>query len=117
MAVARAARVTTDFPRGVADGVIDVGRGGAQANVIIFANDGSIMNPIGRLWIKVVALIEPVTCSAVPFKLIANVRPTRMPANPRAPKAIRVRPVCDSTKEPAVAAKVAAETRQRLRNG
>ena len=37
---------------------IDVGRSGAQANVIIFANDGSIMNPIGRLWIKVVALMS-----------------------------------------------------------
>jgi multidrug resistance efflux pump len=37
---------------------IDVGRSGAQANVIIFANDGSIMNPIGRLWIKVIALLS-----------------------------------------------------------
>jgi multidrug resistance efflux pump len=37
---------------------IDLGRSGAQANVIIFANDGSIMNPIGRLWIKLVALLS-----------------------------------------------------------
>lgn len=37
---------------------IDDGRSGAQANVIIFANDGSIMNPIGRLWIKIVALLS-----------------------------------------------------------
>lgn len=37
---------------------IDVGRSGAQANVIIFANDGSIMNPIGRLWIKVIAMLS-----------------------------------------------------------
>ena len=37
---------------------IDVGRSGAQANVIIFANDGSIMNPIGRLWIRLVALFS-----------------------------------------------------------
>lgn len=37
---------------------IDVGRSGAQANVIIFANDGSVMNPIGRLWIKLVALMS-----------------------------------------------------------
>jgi multidrug resistance efflux pump len=37
---------------------IDIGRSGAQANVIIFANDGSIMNPIGRLWIRVVALLS-----------------------------------------------------------
>jgi multidrug resistance efflux pump len=37
---------------------VDVGRSGAQANVIIFANDGSIMNPIGRLWIRIVALLS-----------------------------------------------------------
>lgn len=37
---------------------IDIGRSGAQANVIIFANDGSLMNPIGRLWIRIVALLS-----------------------------------------------------------
>jgi multidrug resistance efflux pump len=37
---------------------IDVGRSGAQANVIIFTQDKSIMNPIGRLWIKVIALLS-----------------------------------------------------------
>ena len=37
---------------------IDLGRSGAQANVIIFTSDKSIMNPIGRLWIKVVALLS-----------------------------------------------------------
>lgn len=37
---------------------IDVGRSGAQANVIIFTRDKSIMNPIGRLWIKAVALVS-----------------------------------------------------------
>ena len=37
---------------------IDVGRSGAQANVIIFTEDESIMNPIGRLWIKIVALMS-----------------------------------------------------------
>jgi multidrug resistance efflux pump len=37
---------------------IDVGRSGAQANVIIFANDGSIMNPIGRFWIRVISLFS-----------------------------------------------------------
>ena len=37
---------------------IDVGRSGAQANVIIFTSDNPIMNPIGRLWIKVVALMS-----------------------------------------------------------
>lgn len=37
---------------------IDAGRSGAQANVIIFTEDESIMNPIGRLWIKIVALLS-----------------------------------------------------------
>jgi multidrug resistance efflux pump len=37
---------------------IDVGRSGAQANVIIFTEDESIMNPIGRLWIKIIALLS-----------------------------------------------------------
>jgi hypothetical protein len=37
---------------------IDVGRSGAQANVIIFTGDSPIMNPIGRLWIKLVALLS-----------------------------------------------------------
>lgn len=37
---------------------IDAGRSGAQANVIIFTEDGSIMNPIGRLWIKIIALLS-----------------------------------------------------------
>jgi multidrug resistance efflux pump len=36
----------------------DDGRNGAQANVIVFTSDNPIMNPIGRLWIKVVALIS-----------------------------------------------------------
>jgi multidrug resistance efflux pump len=46
------------LPDEAKDAGIDVGRSGAQANVIIFANDGSIMNPIGRLWIKIVALLS-----------------------------------------------------------
>ena len=37
---------------------IDVSRSGAQANVIIFTEDTSIMNPIGRLWIRLVALLS-----------------------------------------------------------
>jgi multidrug resistance efflux pump len=37
---------------------IDLGRSGAQANVLIFTSDKSIMNPIGRLWIKIVALLS-----------------------------------------------------------
>jgi multidrug resistance efflux pump len=37
---------------------IDVGRSGAQANVIIFTDDHSLLNPIGRFWIKLVALLS-----------------------------------------------------------
>jgi len=37
---------------------IEVGRSGAQANVIIFTRDNSLMNPIGRLWIKIIALLS-----------------------------------------------------------
>ncbi len=37
---------------------IDLGRSGAQANVIIFTEEDSIMNPIGRFWLKVVALLS-----------------------------------------------------------
>jgi hypothetical protein len=37
---------------------IDDGRSGAQANVIVFTDDDSILNPIGRLWIKVIALLS-----------------------------------------------------------
>ncbi len=37
---------------------IDAGRSGAQANVIIFTGDNIIMNPIGKLWIKLVALLS-----------------------------------------------------------
>ena len=37
---------------------IDVGRSGAQANVIIFTSDTSLMNPIGRLWMKIVTLLS-----------------------------------------------------------
>ena len=37
---------------------IDVGRSGAQANVIIYTSDNPIMNPIGRLWIKIVTLMS-----------------------------------------------------------
>jgi len=46
------------LPDDAKDAGIDVGRSGAQANVIIFTEDGSIMNPIGRLWIKIVALLS-----------------------------------------------------------
>ena len=37
---------------------LDAGRNGAQANVMIFTSDKSIMNPIGRLWMKIVTLLS-----------------------------------------------------------
>ena len=36
----------------------DAGRSGAQANVIIFTSDKSLMNPIGRIWIKLITLLS-----------------------------------------------------------
>ena len=36
----------------------DAGRSGAQANVIIYTSDKSILNPIGRLWIKLITLLS-----------------------------------------------------------
>jgi multidrug resistance efflux pump len=40
------------------DAGIEAARSGAQANVIIFTGDNIVMNPIGRLWIKLVALLS-----------------------------------------------------------
>lgn len=34
------------------------GRSGAQANVMVFTDDSSILNPIGRLWMRVIALLS-----------------------------------------------------------
>lgn len=34
------------------------GRSGAQANVMVFTDDGSILNPIGRLWMRVIATLS-----------------------------------------------------------
>jgi multidrug resistance efflux pump len=34
------------------------GRSGAQANVMVFTDDNSILNPIGRLWMRVIALLS-----------------------------------------------------------
>lgn len=46
------------LPEDAKEAGIDIGRSGAQANVMIFTEDDSIMNPIGRLWLKVVALLS-----------------------------------------------------------
>jgi multidrug resistance efflux pump len=37
---------------------IDAGRSGAQANVIIFTSKHSVLNPIGRLWIRAITLLS-----------------------------------------------------------
>lgn len=37
---------------------LDPGRSGAQANVIIYTSDKSIMNPIGKIWIRIIALLS-----------------------------------------------------------
>jgi len=34
------------------------GRSGAQANVMVFTDDGSILNPIGRLWMRAIAMLS-----------------------------------------------------------
>jgi multidrug resistance efflux pump len=34
------------------------GRSGAQANVMVFTKDGSILNPIGRLWMRIIATLS-----------------------------------------------------------
>ena len=46
------------LPEDAKEAGIDIGRSGAQANVMILTEDESIMNPIGRLWLKVVALLS-----------------------------------------------------------
>jgi multidrug resistance efflux pump len=35
-----------------------LGRSGAQANVMVFTDDGSILNPLGRLWMRVIATLS-----------------------------------------------------------
>jgi hypothetical protein len=37
---------------------VEPGRSGAQANVIVFTSGKSLMNPLGRLWIKAVTLLS-----------------------------------------------------------
>jgi len=37
---------------------VDARRSGAQANVIIYTSDKSLMNPIGRVWIKIITLLS-----------------------------------------------------------
>jgi multidrug resistance efflux pump len=37
---------------------VGAGRSGAQANVIIFTSDRSLLNPIGRLWIWAITMLS-----------------------------------------------------------
>ena len=46
------------LPNDDEDARFDAGRSGAQANVMIFTSDKSILNPIGRFWIKLVTLLS-----------------------------------------------------------
>ncbi|MCL6730012.1 HlyD family secretion protein [Sphingomonas hankyongi] len=46
------------MPKDDADARFDAGRSGAQANVIIFTSDKSLLNPIGRFWIKLITLMS-----------------------------------------------------------
>jgi multidrug resistance efflux pump len=46
------------LPEDAREAGIDTGRSGAQANVMIFTSDKSLMNPLGRLWIKIVSLLS-----------------------------------------------------------
>ena len=45
-------------PEDAKEAGIDVGRSGAQANVIIFTEKDSIMNPVGRLWLRITTLLS-----------------------------------------------------------
>jgi multidrug resistance efflux pump len=46
------------LPEDAKDAGLDVGRSGAQANVLILTGDKSLLNPIGKFWIKLVALFS-----------------------------------------------------------
>jgi hypothetical protein len=40
------------------DARFDAGRSGAQANVVIFTSNKSVMNPIASVWIRIVTLLS-----------------------------------------------------------
>ena len=50
-------RVLLD-PAELKDAKVEFGRSGAQANVIVLTEDHSILNPVGWLWIKAIALLS-----------------------------------------------------------
>ena len=46
------------LPQGPEEALVDPGRSGAQANVIIFTSKRSVLNPVGRLWIQAITLLS-----------------------------------------------------------
>ena len=46
------------LPEEAKEAGLDVGRSGAQANIVILTSDKSLLNPIGKIWIKLVALLS-----------------------------------------------------------
>lgn len=50
-------RVVLDASSGAA-GTLPPGRSGAQANVVVLTRESSLMNPLARLWIGIVALLS-----------------------------------------------------------
>jgi len=50
-------RIVLDAPKDASERLAP-GRSGAQANVVVLTRDTSLMNPLARLWIRIVALLS-----------------------------------------------------------
>ncbi|PTR33960.1 multidrug resistance efflux pump [Luteibacter sp. OK325] len=50
-------RVVLDAPA-TSSAQLPPGRSGAQANVVVLTSEGSVMNPLARLWIRMVAMLS-----------------------------------------------------------
>ena len=50
-------RIVLDTPANAADR-LPLGRSGAQANVVVLTRETSLMNPLARLWLRMVALLS-----------------------------------------------------------
>ena len=46
------------LPEDASKSGVETGRSGSQANVIIFTSKRSLLNPIGRLWIRIITLLS-----------------------------------------------------------
>lgn len=46
------------LPEDSKEASFDLGRSGAQANVVILTQEDSILNPIGRIWLKLIAMLS-----------------------------------------------------------